>query len=121
MLMIAPHQVSLGPPSLGTQHWSHSPADGVGASPNPTLEEPADALEADHAFARLARLVASNERLLVKLRSLDAKLARANAYADGPESNILARASRDRIRDTRAGVLLLLRANRIAAREFLGF
>jgi hypothetical protein len=74
----------------------------------------------DDAFARLASLVASNDRHLAEMRVLNARLAEAIAYLEtAPPDPTLGRAYLDRVRSRRSAVLALLRANRIAAREFL--
>ena len=74
----------------------------------------------DDAFARLARLVASNDRELATLRTLDARMVEARAYLADPASpTALAQAYLGRVRDRREKVLAVLRANRLAAREFL--
>jgi len=75
----------------------------------------------DDALARLSRLVASNDRHLAELRALDARLATVNAHlATRTPGAIFGLAFRDRVRSQRSCVLAVLRANRIAAREFLG-
>jgi hypothetical protein len=74
----------------------------------------------ENAFARLARLVHSNERLLAELAVLDARLVEAEVYLAMASSNLgLARAYRARTKRQRSRVLAMLRANRIEAREFL--
>ena len=73
-----------------------------------------------NAFARLAGLVASNDRFLGELRALNARVESARAHlATNPSDPTLGRAYLDRARARRSRVLALLRANRIAAREFL--
>lgn len=74
----------------------------------------------DGSFARLARLVVSNDRLLADLDDLDARLAEARAYLADPACNAaLGRAYLEGVRGRRARVLATLRANRLEAREFL--
>lgn len=72
------------------------------------------------AFAKLTRLVASNDRESAELQRLNERLAQARAYAADPCANpILAQAYLERVRNRRARVLAVLRANRLEAREFL--
>ena len=74
----------------------------------------------DNAFARLTQLVQSNDRLLAELAVLDARLVETEVYLAMASSNLdLARAYRVRTKRQRSRVLAILRANRIAAREFL--
>ncbi len=74
----------------------------------------------DDAFARLAGLVTANDRYLGDLRALNARVAKARTHlASNPSDPTLGRAYLDRARSSRSRVLTLLRANRIAAREFL--
>ena len=74
----------------------------------------------DDAFARLAGLVTANDRYLGELRALNARVASARTHlAANPSDPTLGRAYLDRARSRRSRVLTLLRANRIAAREFL--
>ena len=74
----------------------------------------------DDAFARLAGLVTTNDRYLGELRALNARVASASIHlAANPSDPTLGRAYLDRARARRSRVLTLLRANRIAAREFL--
>lgn len=72
------------------------------------------------AFARLTSLVRSNDLLLAELKSLDSQGVEARAYLAAPSTNAaLGRAYLERIRARRSRVLAILRANRMAAREFL--
>ena len=74
----------------------------------------------DDAFARLAALVRSNDRLQAELLTLDRRGHEARAYLARPDANpALGRARLDRVRDGRSRVLSALRSNRIAAGEFL--
>lgn len=74
----------------------------------------------DDAFARLAGLVTANDCYLGELRALNARVASARAHlATNPPDPTLGRSYLDRARSRRSRVLSLLRANRIAAREFL--
>jgi hypothetical protein len=85
-----------------------------------TVTESPAADSPEDAFARLAALVRSNDRLLAELKALDARLAEARAYLATPLANLqLGQAHRDRIQARRVRVLTILRANRLAAREFL--
>jgi hypothetical protein len=83
----------------------------------PTAES---ANEPENAFARLAGLVRSNERYLAELKALNVRLAEANAYLESPSANLkLGLIYRGHVQARRARALALLRANRLAAREFL--
>lgn len=83
----------------------------------PTAES---ATEPANAFARLAGLVRSNERYLEELKALNVRLAEANAYLETPSANLkLGLIYRGQVQARRARTLTLLRANRLAAREFL--
>lgn len=94
--------------------WPELPAPGAAGGIG------ADAPVADDAFARLASLVRSNDRLMDELRKLDGRLAEARAYLEKTGANpTLGRAQLDRVRGDRSRVLSALRSNRIAAREFL--
>ena len=74
----------------------------------------------DNPMARLVGLITSNDHLLAELGILDARLVEAEVYLAMASSNLeLARAYRARTKRQRSRVLVLLRANRIAAREFL--
>ena len=76
--------------------------------------------EPDQMLARLASLVRSNDRHLAEIQALNAGLHQAHAYLATPLANIrLGRAYLERIRMRRSRVLAVLRANRLAAREFL--
>ena len=76
--------------------------------------------DCDDAFARLARLVNSNDRLTADLKWIRQQIERVSTYAESPTANTsLARACLDRLRDRRSRILALLRANRLEAQEFL--
>ncbi len=97
-------------PAVATQ------VEGLG---NPKRTEPS-ADEPDQAFARLASLVRSNDRYLAELKALNARLVEARSYLASPSANVrLGQACLDRVRAHRTCVLAMLRANRLAAREFL--
>ena len=98
-----------------------TPATAAPAGPSEDRDEAATpAGSSDGAFARLANLVRSNDRLMADLKALDARLADAKAYLARPDANVaLGRAQLERVRASRSRVLAILRANRLAAREFL--
>lgn len=74
----------------------------------------------DDAFAKLALLVYANDRLIAELRAIRQRVERASAYAKDPTANpSLANACLERLRARRSRVLVLLRANRLAAEAFL--
>ena len=73
-----------------------------------------------NAFGRLAELYRSNERHLADLRGFDSQLASARSYLLSPSCNpALAEARILRLKAWRSAVLTALRANRVAAREFV--
>ena len=80
--------------------------------------EPAEEPEAE--FAKLARLVRSNDRLLADLRALRPRLAAARAYLAEPGCHVRLGASYlGRLRDRQSQILASLRSNRLEARALL--
>lgn len=84
------------------------------------VEREATSAPSNDVFGRLTQLVASNDRLLKELADLDLGLGRADAYLASSSPNmVLGRAYRDFLKVRKSKVLTILRANRVAAREFL--
>ena len=110
----------VGASPLAATEWcsgSHGAKASRARSRDPRVKPEKASLDA---FARLAELVTSNDRFLGELRALNARVESARAHlAANPSDPTLGRAYLDRARARRARVLALLRANRIAAREFV--
>ena len=71
-------------------------------------------------FERLVGIMQENERLLLDLKAMTEKCQTARAYLASPDCNVsLALANLNRLRAKRSGLLMVLRANRIAGEELL--
>ncbi len=93
------------------------------SSSEPMLGSDPLAIESEppSAFGRLVKIMQSNERLISELRALATRLERARAYLTelGCHRN-LATANLAHLKAKYSGVLALLRANRLEARELFG-
>jgi len=95
-------------PSLGSESFAR-----MGSGER---EEP----ESENEFAKLARLVRSNDRLLKELRALRPRMVSARAYLTELGCHVeLGQMYLQRLQDRRSRALSGLRANRIEARELL--
>ena len=82
---------------------------------------PTDEAGGPDLFERLVRIMKENERLLLELKALDARIGAARAYLAGPGCHLpLALGNLAHLRTKRSGLLTLLRAGRIAAEAIVG-